>query len=133
VHQRRGIGSEVCAAVLHFAFTALDAEVAVTGAYSYNEARSASREARVDNSTRRDIVRGARDALLFRLARRGFRPMPDVTIDGFGACAAFGSANRRNPVLFAKRCRAADTCGARHPLYEGGFRSHRENLGLKRC
>ena len=102
VHQRRGIGSEMRAAVLHFAFTALDAEVAVTGAYSYNEgsigvSRKLGYEA---NGTRRDIVRGAAaDALLFRLAREQWfaTARPDVTIDGFGACAdLFGVGQPHN-------------------------------------
>ena len=90
VHQRRGIGSEMRAVVLHFAFTALDAEVAVTGAYSYNESSiGVSRKLGYEaNGTRRDIVRGAAaDALLFRLAREQWfaTARPDVTIDGFGA------------------------------------------------
>ena len=140
VHQRRGIGSEMRAAVLHFAFTALDAEVAVTGAYSYNEgsigvSRKLGYEA---NGTRRDVVRGAAaDALLFRLAREQWFATEhlDVTIEGFGAvCRAL----RRRPATqliaspapraLAKRCRAAGTTRENAPSPTVGGRrgcSHR--------
>jgi RimJ/RimL family protein N-acetyltransferase len=92
VHQRRGIGSEMRAAVLHFAFTALDADVAVTGAYSNNEGSiGVSRKLGYEpNGTRRDLVRGAAaDALLFRLSREQWlaTARPEVTVEGFDACA----------------------------------------------
>jgi RimJ/RimL family protein N-acetyltransferase len=97
-HQRRGIGSEMRAAALHFAFTALDADVAVTGAYTYNEGSiGVSRKLGYEpNGTRRDVVRGApAEALLFRLSREQWlaTARPDVAIDGFEACAElFGIA-----------------------------------------
>jgi RimJ/RimL family protein N-acetyltransferase len=91
VHQRRGIGSEMRAALLHFAFEALDADVAITGAYSYNAGSIAvSRKLGYEpNGTRRDIVRGApADALLFRLCRERWlaTARPKVSVEGFEAC-----------------------------------------------
>ena len=93
-HQRRGIGSEMRAAVLDFAFAALDADVAVTGAYSYNQGSiGISRRLGYEpNGTRRDVVRGApADALLFRLSRERWLATEhlDVAIEGFELCAGF--------------------------------------------
>jgi RimJ/RimL family protein N-acetyltransferase len=92
-HQRRGIGAEMRSAVLHFAFTALDADAAISGAYVYNGGSiGVSRKlGYAPNGTRRDVVRGApEDALLFLLSRDRWRATgrSEVAVDGFEACAA---------------------------------------------
>jgi RimJ/RimL family protein N-acetyltransferase len=91
-HQRRGIGSEMRAAVLHFGFATLGAEDAVSGAYLYNSGSlGVSRKLGYEpNGTRRDVVRGApAEALLFRLSRERWQAgeRTEVAVDGFEACA----------------------------------------------
>ena len=96
--QRRGIGSEMRAMVLHFAFTELEAAEAVSGAYTFNDGSvGVSRKLGYEpNGTRRDVVRGLpAEALLFRLSRERWlaTARPDVTVSGFEACAElFGLA-----------------------------------------
>ena len=90
-HQGRGLGTEMRAAVLHFGFRMLDAEVAVTGAFPTNEGslRVTEKLGYLPNGVRRDRVGGRPvDARLFRLPRElweGTSPVP-VEVDGFGGC-----------------------------------------------
>ena len=71
-HQGRGLGTEMRAAVLHFGFRTLAAELAVTGAFPTNEGsiRVSEKLGYLPNGVRRDRVRGRPvDAMLFRLPR----------------------------------------------------------------
>jgi RimJ/RimL family protein N-acetyltransferase len=90
--QGRGIGTEMRAAILHFAFIELGAVAALSGAYSYNTAslRVSRKLGYRANGVRHDVV-GARsvEAQLFRLPRACWlaRPRLEVDVDGFAACA----------------------------------------------
>ncbi len=86
-HQRRGIGTEMRAAVLQFRFAGLGADLAVTGAYDYNAGsiRVSQKLGYEPNGSRRDRVRdGAAEAVLFRLTRTAWeaRCQEPVEIDG---------------------------------------------------
>jgi RimJ/RimL family protein N-acetyltransferase len=91
--QGEGIGTEMRAAVLHFAFAELGAVAAVSGAYRYNTAslRVSAKLGYLPNGVRYDVVGGeAVEGLLFRLPRERWlaEPRIDVEVDGFAACAA---------------------------------------------
>ena len=90
-HQGRGLGTEMRAAVLHFGFRILGAELAVTGAFPTNEGsiRVSEKLGYLPNGVRRDRVRGrAVDALLFRLSREQWEATAHVPvgIEGFEGC-----------------------------------------------
>jgi RimJ/RimL family protein N-acetyltransferase len=90
-YQGLGIGTEMRAAVLQFGFVALDAEVAITGAYAYNTGslRVSQKLGYEPNGTRRDLVReGVADAVLFRLTRAAWEAhaRTPVEIEGLDGC-----------------------------------------------
>ena len=71
-HHGQGLGTEMRAAVLHFAFRVLAAELALTGAFPANTGsiRVSEKIGYLPNGIRRDRVRGRPiDSLLFRLPR----------------------------------------------------------------
>ena len=78
------------AAVLHFAFHMLGAELAITGAFATNLDRFAFREARLSpNGVRRDRARdSAVDSVLFRLPRERWEASArePAQIEGFDGC-----------------------------------------------
>jgi RimJ/RimL family protein N-acetyltransferase len=70
--QAGGIGTEMRAAVLDFAFNALGAEVATSTAYTFNTAsiRVSEKLGYEENGVRREVVRGrSQETLLFRISR----------------------------------------------------------------
>jgi len=90
-HQGRGLGTEMRAAVLHFGFRTLEAELAVTGAFPANEGsiRVSEKLGYLPNGIRRDRVRGLPvDAVLYRLPRERWEEMPTVSVEvaGFEGC-----------------------------------------------
>ncbi len=90
--QGDGIGTEMRAAILHFAFAELGAVAALSGAYRYNAAslRVSTKLGYLPNGIRYDLVGGeAVEGLLFRLPRdRWFAEQRvEVEVDGFAACA----------------------------------------------
>jgi len=89
--QGRGIGTEMRAAVLDFAFFELGAEFAITGAYAFNSAsnRVSQKLGYKPNGVRRDVVRGrAEDALRYRLSAAEWRTFDHrcAAIEGLHAC-----------------------------------------------
>jgi RimJ/RimL family protein N-acetyltransferase len=97
--QGRGLGREMRAAVLAFAFETLGAEVALSGAFVDNPASLAVSRALgyEENGVRRLVRRGRSAELLdLRLTRdrwRDVRPDISVTVRGFEPCRAmFGAA-----------------------------------------
>lgn len=90
--QGDGVGTEMRAAVLHFAFAELGAVAALSGAYRYNAAslRVSAKLGYLPNGVRYDIVEGESvEGILFRLARERWldRRQVDVEVEGFAACA----------------------------------------------
>ena len=90
-HQGRGTGTEMRTAVLHFAFEALGAELAVSGAFTTNGSsiRVSEKIGYLRNGVRRDSARGrAADAVLFRLPRERWYAFdrPPVEVEGFAGC-----------------------------------------------
>jgi RimJ/RimL family protein N-acetyltransferase len=95
-HQGQGIGTEMRAAILHFAFDSLQAAYAVSGAWTDNVASLAvSRKLGYRENGRTRMVR--RDApaeqINLRLSRDEWEPhrRDDIEVDGFDRCrVAFG-------------------------------------------
>jgi RimJ/RimL family protein N-acetyltransferase len=96
-YQGQGIGKEMRAAVLHFAFAGLGAEVARSGAWADNAASIAVSRALgyEDDGTRRGLRRDVpAEQVRFRMTREGWedaradRRHPVVTLDGVGPCLA---------------------------------------------
>src|SRR4051794_19777239 len=90
-HQGRGIGTEMRAAILHFAFIGLGAEVAHSSAFVDNpKSLGVSRRLGYeDNGRRRDAPRDqARELIALRLPREKWEctERPDVTIEGLEPC-----------------------------------------------
>jgi len=88
-HQGRGIGTEMRRAVLHLAFAVLGAEVAISGAFSDNDAsRSVSRKLGYEpDGTVRHSVRGELAVeQRFRLTRAAWRDDLPVAVEGFEPC-----------------------------------------------
>jgi RimJ/RimL family protein N-acetyltransferase len=100
-HQGQGLGTDMRAAVLHFAFRYLGAELAITGAFPANTGsiRVSEKLGYLHNGVRRDRARGRPvDSLLFRLPRdRWESSAPDyVEVEGFEGCERlFGLDARR--------------------------------------
>lgn len=91
VHQGRGLGTEMRAAVLGFAFDGLGAEVAESSAFLDNVAsnRVSQKLGYEDNGRGRLAPEGvARETQLFRMTVDGWRsrPRPPVVIEGLEAC-----------------------------------------------
>jgi RimJ/RimL family protein N-acetyltransferase len=91
VHQGRGLGTEMRAAVLAFAFDGLRAEVAESSAFLDNVAsnRVSQKLGYEDNGRGRLAPEGvARETQLFRMTveRWRSRPRPPVVIEGLEAC-----------------------------------------------
>ena len=91
VHQGRGLGTEMRAAVLGFAFDGLGAEVAESSAFLDNIAsnRVSKKLGYDDNGHSRLAPEGiARETQLFRMTveRWRSRPRPPITIEGLDAC-----------------------------------------------
>jgi RimJ/RimL family protein N-acetyltransferase len=92
-HQGQGIGKEMRAAVLHFAFDGLGAEVALSGAWADN-ARSLGVSAAMGyepNGERIGVRQGEGDRLVhLRLPRQTWeaRRRDDICIEGLDACRA---------------------------------------------
>jgi RimJ/RimL family protein N-acetyltransferase len=89
--QRRGIGTEMRAAVLHFAFAGLGAEYATSGGFHDNEASLAvSRKLGYEEAGRRRAVRRDRADWMIdlRLDRDAWqqRQRHDIEIDGLEHC-----------------------------------------------
>ena len=87
----RGLGTEMRAAVLHFGFQVLGAELAVTGAFPTNKGsiRVSEKLGYLPNGVRRDRVRGRPvDSVLFRLPRELWESSPavPVEVEGFEGC-----------------------------------------------
>jgi len=90
-HQGRGIGREMRAAVLHFAFVGLRAEVAFSGAFVDNPASMAvSRSLGYEDDGQEVQARGGQPArqLRFRLERAAWeaRRRDDISIEGLEPC-----------------------------------------------
>jgi RimJ/RimL family protein N-acetyltransferase len=98
-----GIGTEMRAAALWFAFECLDADFAITAAYAYSSASlGVSRKiGYTENGSRLDVVRGvATEARLFRLSRAVWDEAgwPEVQVRGFEPCRElFGDLERSDP------------------------------------
>lgn len=95
--QGRGFGTEMRAAALYLAFAGLGAEIAVTGAFTYNAAsiRVSEKLGYEHNGTRRDRVRDAAvDAQLFRLTRDAWARRPSIAVElqGLDRCLALFGA-----------------------------------------
>ena len=92
--QGQGLGREMRAAVLEFAFEALGAEVAVSGAFRDNTASLAVSRALgyepngVHRHRRRDEVADTIELRITRERWRNVRPELAVTVRGFDACRA---------------------------------------------
>jgi len=88
-HQRQGIGTEMRAAVLAFAFEYLGAVTARSGAFTDNHA-SAAVSAKLgyrDDGVRRQVVDGAlRECQFYRLNLDAFASPVDLTVDRLEAC-----------------------------------------------
>jgi RimJ/RimL family protein N-acetyltransferase len=97
-HQGLGIGTEMRAAILHFAFDSLGAAYALSGAWTDNAASLAvSRKLGYrENGRIRKVRRDAADEQInLRLSRHEWEPhrRHDIEVDGFDRCrAAFGLA-----------------------------------------
>ncbi len=92
--QASGIGTEMRAAVLDFAFIALGADVATSTAYTFNTAsiRVSEKLGYEANGVRREVVRGrSQDTLLFRLSRRAWleRDRVPARVEGLDAARSF--------------------------------------------
>jgi RimJ/RimL family protein N-acetyltransferase len=103
-YQGHGLGTEMRAAVLAFAFAGLRADAAVSGAYSYNAAsiRVSEKLGYARNGVRADNVRGASaEAVLFRLTREAWfgAARPAVDIDGLAGCSELFGVGGREPHL----------------------------------
>lgn len=91
-HQGQGIGSEMRAAVLHFAFESLGADYANSGAWSDNErSLGVSRKwGYQDNGVRRAVRRDElAEEQLLRLSRadwKAHRSDVEIQVDGFDDC-----------------------------------------------
>jgi RimJ/RimL family protein N-acetyltransferase len=100
-HHGRGLGTEMRAAVLHFGFRVIGAELAVTGAFPTNTGsiRVSEKIGYLRNGVRRDRVRGRPvDSLLFRLPRDLWESSNTVPVEvqGFEGCERlFGIEPRR--------------------------------------
>jgi RimJ/RimL family protein N-acetyltransferase len=86
-----GLGTEMRGAVLSFAFDALGAEAAISGAYAYNlgSIRVSEKLGYARNGVRLDTVRGqAVEAVLFRVTRRTWLSDPPfvVQVRGLETC-----------------------------------------------
>lgn len=97
--QRKGLGTEMRAAVLDLAFAGLGAVAATTSAYDFNAGSLgvSERLGYVRSGTRRDNLRGqAEEAVLLRLERARWEGLPNrtaVEITGLASCLAwFGAA-----------------------------------------
>lgn len=91
VHQGRGLGTEMRAAVLAFAFDGLRAEIAESSAFLDNVAsnRVSHKLGYEENGRGRLAPEGvARETQLFRMTVAGWRsrPRPPVVIEGLDAC-----------------------------------------------
>ena len=89
--QGQGLGTEMRAAVLSFGFQTLQAELAISGAFSTNlgSIRVSEKIGYLPNGVRRDKARDrAVEALLFRLPRERWETMGtiEVEIEGFEGC-----------------------------------------------
>ena len=96
-YQGRGFGREMRAAVLGFAFDALDARVATTEAFLDNAASSGvSRSLGYEENGRGSLAPEgvARETQRFRMTveRWRSRPRPPITIEGFDACRSMFGA-----------------------------------------
>jgi RimJ/RimL family protein N-acetyltransferase len=101
-----GLGTEMRAAVLAFAFAGLRADATVSGAYEYNAAsiRVSEKLGYERNGVRVDNVRGKpAEAILFRLTREQWfgTARPAVDIDGLAGCDALFGAGGREPYLLS--------------------------------
>ena len=90
-HHGRGFGTEMRAAVLHFGFRVLDAEIALSGAFPTNKGsiRVSEKIGYLQNGVRRDRVRGHPvDSMLFRLPRDLWESssIVPVEVEGFEGC-----------------------------------------------
>jgi len=90
-HHGQGLGTEMRAAVLHFGFRVLGAELAVTGAFPANKGsiRVSEKLGYLRNGVRRDRVRDRQvDSVLFRLPRDLWESssIVPVEVDGFEGC-----------------------------------------------
>jgi RimJ/RimL family protein N-acetyltransferase len=90
-HHGLGIGTEMRAVALSFAFDHLGAEFAITAAYTHATAsmRVSHKLGYEANGVRRDVVRGrAVDARLFRINRETWQKQarPSITVDGIERC-----------------------------------------------
>jgi RimJ/RimL family protein N-acetyltransferase len=89
---RQGIGTEMRAAVLHFAFAGLHAESAISTAYEDNlPSRGVSRKLGYrDDGILRNIRRGEpATEIRMRLSREDWRDDVPVTIDGLDGCLPY--------------------------------------------
>jgi RimJ/RimL family protein N-acetyltransferase len=91
IHQGRGLGTEMRAAVLAFTFDGLHAEVAESSAFLDNVAsnRVSQKLGYEDNGLGMLAPEGiARETQLFRMTLAGWRsrPRPSATIEGLDAC-----------------------------------------------
>lgn len=108
-HQGQGIGKEMRAAALHFAFEGLGAEYALSGAYHDNAAsRRVSESLGYETAGRtRRLRRGRPDwTVEYRMSRATWqaRRRDDITIEGLEPCRElFGAPAQR-------RCAGVDGC-----------------------
>jgi RimJ/RimL family protein N-acetyltransferase len=99
-HQRRGIGTEMRAAILHLAFAGLGAEVATTDAYFDNAAseRVSRKLGYEPNGIDLNPRRGAAaETHRFRLTRARWEagPRPEVRLEGLEGCLGLLGATAR--------------------------------------
>jgi RimJ/RimL family protein N-acetyltransferase len=92
--QASGIGTEMRAAVLDFAFIALGAEVATSSAFTFNTAsiRVSEKLGYEENGVRREVVRGrSQDTLLFRISRHAWTQYDHTLarVDGLDAARTY--------------------------------------------
>jgi RimJ/RimL family protein N-acetyltransferase len=95
--QASGVGTEMRAAVLDFAFTALGAEFATSTAYTFNTAsiRVSEKLGYEENGVRREVVRGrSQDTLLFRISRDAWTRCEHAParVQGFDAARTYFEA-----------------------------------------
>jgi RimJ/RimL family protein N-acetyltransferase len=105
-HQGRGLGTAMRAAVLHFGFRTLEADLAVTGAFPGNDGsiRVSEKLGYLPNGVRRDRVRGLPvDAILFRLPRERWEARADVAVEvaGFEGCERLFGLDAPRPAVRA--------------------------------
>jgi len=89
--QASGLGTEMRAAVLDFAFSALGAEVATSTAYTFNTAsiRVSEKLGYEENGVRREVVRGrSQETLLFRMSRDAWAQYEHTPARVYGLDAA---------------------------------------------